>query len=211
MTRILHISDTHGGLPTLRGEFDVVVHSGDFLPNRSFGHRVVEETFQCAWIENNAARLRAWLDDKPLLLTHGNHDFVDAAPILRSLGIDAHCLDNRKHTFNGISFYGFPYVPYFRGVWNFECTQHELEVRTETMDLEGVDVLVAHSPIYGLLDRNAEGTRCGSKPMRRFLESSAHVPSWYLCGHIHEAAGYKRWKRDIDVSNAACDQRVIDT
>lgn len=209
MTRILHISDTHGGLPALDPDGDVIVHSGDLLPNRTFGIRVVEEAYQKAWIKNNAVRLRSWLGDRPFLLSHGNHDYVDAVPLLRDIGIDAHGLDDRKYTHDGVTFYGFPHIPYFAGGWNRECGKRELEHRTKDIDLEGVDVVVAHAPIYGVLDRAQRGERCGSKPMRHRLGSDPHNVRLYLCGHIHEAAGRLRWTRDIDVSNAACIQRVV--
>jgi predicted phosphodiesterase len=52
--KILHISDTHGRMPELRGEHDVIVHSGDMLPNRSFGISAIEETFQRYWVEEHA-------------------------------------------------------------------------------------------------------------------------------------------------------------
>ena len=207
--RILHISDTHGYAPDLLEDVDVVVHSGDLLPNRTLGLRAIEEPFQKMWIEQHGEKLRAWLRDRPLLLVHGNHDFIDAVPVLRSVGIDAHGLDDRRFLFDGVVFYGFPHVPYFSGEWNFECGPRDLDARVQGIDLDGVDVLVAHAPIFGLRDRNADGERCGSKPMRALLKASSYSPRWYLHGHIHESAGVQRWIRDIDISNAACTQRVI--
>ncbi len=209
MTRIAHISDTHGYLTRLPPDIDLIVHSGDFLPNRSY-NRIIEQAFQPQWIEDNTENLKRWIGDKPFLITHGNHDFIDSVPYLQSIGVDAHRLDDRRYVHDRITFHGFPYVPYFTGIWNYETPPMDLTTRTEAIDLEGVDFLVAHSPIYGILDMNRSGTRCGSKPMRKFLQTSKHVPSYYLTGHIHESHGYKHWSRDIQVYNSATICQVIE-
>lgn len=209
MVRLCHVSDTHGRLEPLRGSFDAVVSSGDFLPNRTFGTAVIEQSFQPCWIEDNADKLRTWIGDKPLLMTSGNHDFVSASYFLRQIGINAVNLDDHRVEFEGLIFYGFPWVPHFTGQWNYESDSRELEARTNAIDLEGVDVLVAHSPLYGVRDMNRDGERCGSRPMRNLLQEASHVPTHYLCGHIHESAGIQAWSRGITVSNAACTQHIL--
>lgn len=207
--RILHLSDTHGGLPKLRTDADVVVHSGDFLPNRS-RIATIEYAFQPLWVEDNAKRLRDWLGERPLLVCSGNHDFCSPARLLQAVGIQAIDLDDKRVEHDGFIFHGFPYVPEFTSEWMHECDDEELTARTEGIDLKGVDVLVAHSPIFKLLDKNREGGHCGSVPMRNFLKKSTHVPRWYMHGHIHESHGSTRWVRKIDVSNAATTQRVVE-
>lgn len=208
--KLLHVSDSHGWLGLKLPEADIVVHSGDFLPNKTFGIRSIEEAYQPYWIEQNAEKIRNWIGDRALLITHGNHDFIDSAPHLRKIGIEAYNLDDTKLVHGNLAFYGFPWVPEF-GPWNRGCSDYVLEARLEAIeDFEDVDILVAHSPIFGLLDRNATGERCGSKPMRKFLQDSAHVPNWVLCGHIHESHGIQTWSRGIQVSNAATICRVID-
>ncbi len=213
MTRLIHTSDTHGWLRPLADveTCHAVVHSGDFLPNRTFGLNVIEEPFQRYWLEENAKKIEAWLGGKPLYITSGNHDFVNISGILQENGVEAYSLDNgTQQDLNGYLLVGFQYVPEFGGQWNYELDDYALTERLNAIDLEGVDVLVAHSPIYGVLDRNAHGERCGSMPMRLKLEESRHVPSWYLHGHIHESAGDCGWVRGIKVSNAATTQRIIE-
>ena len=210
MTTIAHVSDTHGYLNDIAGDFDVIVHSGDFLPNLTRGIRSIETAYQKRWVEDNAAALHRWVRHRPLLLTHGNHDFIDAVPVLQSIGVEAYGLDDHKFEFQGVTYYGFPHVPQFCSEWNYECPPAELEARVNAIDLEGVDVLVAHCPIYGVLDRNSDGERCGSKPMRKFLQDSPYTPKLYLNGHIHEQGGRMMfWSRGIRVSNAAMTQQLI--
>ncbi len=49
-------------------------------------------------------------------------------------------------------------------------------------------VLVCHCPPHRTaLDRAARGLHFGSSAVREFLERIQ--PAWFLCGHIHEAAG----------------------
>lgn len=208
--RIVHCSDTHGWLRPLPVDAAVVVHSGDFLPNRTFGIWSIETAYQPRWIEDNKEQIKTWLNDKPFLITHGNHDFINSVPHLRAIGVDAHCLDDTRYVHDNLVFHGFPHVPAFSAMWNYETSNTELTARTEAIDLEGVNFLVCHSPIFGVLDRNQDGERCGSKPMRKYLQESAHVPEYFLCGHIHESAGRQSWSRGIQVYNAATTQYVID-
>lgn len=199
-------------MPELRGDFDVVVHSGDFLPNRTFGIRQVEYTFQRYWVEENASKLRAWLGVKPFLLCPGNHDYVNPVPILREVGVDAHWLEDRHLELGGVSFYGFPWVPAFAD-WNYEAGPVEmgrrLEPLRELLNQGAVDVVVAHSPMFGVLDRNANGTRCGSPELRKCIKDARHPPKLYLHGHIHEGVGVLGWSPKTIVSNAACSQNIL--
>lgn len=211
--KIAHVSDTHGLLEPIRGDAEVIVHSGDFLPNRTRGLRVSEETTQPAWVAYNEARIRKWVDHRTFVLCRGNHDYVDPIPMMREMGIDAYGIDDRMLHLDGISFYGFPWVPYFSGEWNHEVSPRELTARLDAAEplIAACDILVAHCPIYGVLDMTQEGERAGSKPMRKLLQRAERVPNLYLCGHIHEQGGaLQRWSRDIDVSNAACSQRILD-
>jgi len=210
--RILHISDTHGYMPELRGDFDVVVHSGDLLPNKTFGIRRVEETFQANWLEALAPQLKKWLGAKPFLFCPGNHDFVDPIPYLRAAGVSAHSIADCLFELKGVRFYGFPWVPVF-GSWNYMVSSEERRARLapalELLDEGKIDVFVAHGPMRGVLDRNGDGERCGSRVMREAMQNAKIPPKLFLHGHIHESAGVHGWSRGVIVSNAACVQRIL--
>lgn len=211
--KILHISDTHGGMPLLQAEGDIVVHSGDMMPNRSFGIREIEYTFQRYWIEDVSARMKAWIGDRPFLFTPGNHDYIDPTPVMRDADIDARLLCNGSLTVDGVRFYGSPWTPMFCG-WNWMCSDAgemhgNLAPAVEGFELGEIDVFVSHGPMFGVLDRNASGERCGSKVLREVMQNAEHPPKLFLHGHIHEGCGVQGWSRGVIVSNAACSQRVL--
>jgi Icc-related predicted phosphoesterase len=210
---LLHISDTHGGLFPLDASGDVIVHSGDILPNRTRGIRPIEEAYQHACIERDADRLRAWIGGRKLLLVPGNHDFIDVAAALRGIGIDATEIGEEPLDVDGVRFLGFKWVPWFTGEWNNEISEREMAERLRPiegwLDTGTIDVLVTHSPMYGVRDRNAAGERCGSRALRDVLQRARHLPSFLLHGHIHEASGYQGWSRGMVVSNAAGSQCLV--
>ena len=212
------MSDTHGvpPAPLVQPEdFDVIVHSGDLMPNRSFGNRAVEELFQPAWM---AAKVLAFPDawrGKPLLFCPGNHDFIDPTPFLREAGFDARSIANDLHVVDGVRFWGHPWTPAFCE-WNWMCSPEgmaeHLRPVARLMERGGIDVLVSHGPAYAILDKNDIGEKCGCKVLRDVLREAEAPPQLHLHGHIHESAGVKmlhRMKRPVFVSNAAATQRIV--
>lgn len=204
--KICHISDTHGAFPPLP-DCDLVVHSGDFMPNRTRGIRPVEETFQTEWLRSKLRRTREWLGDRPLYFCPGNHDFVDPTVMWREAGLTALNLELRQPEFGGLVFAGFPWVPYFTGEWNYETSEAEIGLRLE--QLRPCDVLVCHGPPKGVQDRNGN-ERCGSWALRSWCQTNSWVPKYLLCGHIHTAFGSVKWLRGITVVNSATKVRLID-
>lgn len=210
--KILHMSDTHGRMPEPAGDFDVIVHSGDMLPNKSYAIRPIEHTFQRYWIETNAPRFSAHYWTKPVLVTPGNHDFIDPTPFMRDVGIDARLLCNGPLEVDGVTFWGHPWTPTFCD-WNWMCgpeeMAHHLAPAVEMMQQGAIDVFVSHGPMRGVLDRNRDGERCGCPVLRKTMQDVRHPPKLMLHGHIHEAAGVQGWTRGVVVSNAACTQRTL--
>jgi Icc-related predicted phosphoesterase len=71
-----------------------------------------------------------------------------------------------------------------------EYTEEEMAVRLEPFAGLKPLVLVCHCPPHRTaLDRAAAGLHFGSSAVREFIEQ--HQPAWFLCGHIHEAAGVR--------------------
>ena len=224
--KILHISDSHGTfvdfwkIYNIQPEsIDVVIHSGDILPNFSRGIRAIEEPRQTSWVEQNIGKFAEWFKNKPVLMVNGNHDFVNVARILNKAGlnvIDIFTNDPEGNPiavdFMGFRVYGSPWVPRWTGEWNYEL-DHDKEgfAVAEIIDIKP-DIVVSHTPIRGVLDRNERGERCGSfewANQLRDAETNGYLPKAFLCGHIHPSNGVIGWKSMI-VSNAATTANVLE-
>ncbi len=213
MTRLLHISDTHGTFPHLQGDFDLIVHSGDFFPNATRGNRLTEPGWQEGWLQNQAEALVNWARGVPLVYCPGNHDF--AAHALGLYGADV--LEPYKPVeVDGVSFVGFPFINWICDEWNYEMRPGEMVDACKRLgDVlrsrpEPVDVLVCHTGIYGTLDGSC-GDHYGSAPLGRMLMDlpPKRRPKVLLHGHFHESNGVAMFG-GILVSNAATTQRVVE-
>lgn len=212
--RVLHVSDTHGRFPDLPLDgVEVIVHSGDLMPNISC-QREVECTFQPHWCAEKEGIFDLWRAGRPVIFCAGNHDFVQP----KWDGI----LDctNKIVEHGGLRFYGFPYVPAF-GDWNWGCSGEELRARFEPVgrmvNRGDVDVLVCHCPPWGVLDEvpcgewfgGDGGKNIGNPALSFWLRHWKRKPLAILCGHVHESHGTEV-REGVLVSNTATIHRVLD-
>lgn len=221
MIRLCHVSDNHSLFAPLVGKFEAVVHSGDFFPNSNnvWTSQIKELEFQYQWLRDNLPVIKDWLQGNPFLFTLGNHDFVDGdymAGLLNSIGIEAYNLADRVTTFQRVNFYGFPWIPYIQGNWSYECTvsqmQPHIDRMVETLNQTYVEVIVAHSPMYGTLDFSKHNICLGSTQLANAFDLQIEknmMPLAYLCGHIHEARGVSM-RNGMLVLNSATTQNVIE-
>lgn len=213
--KILHISDTHGGFPKLRPEGDIVVHSGDFCPNQLRCIAAIEAPYQTKWLWDKADEITKWLGGRQLLVTKGNHDFVNVGGVLAMAGVDAVSLDQTLVEVGDTVFLGFSYTSWFTGEWDQEVREEEMDQNLMRfadpyLDAGVVDVFVPHSPVHGVLDMTPRGERAGSHAIRQRFEAPRYPVKAILHGHIHEARGIHRWKHGITISNAATTQNLVD-
>jgi Icc-related predicted phosphoesterase len=220
--RLCHVSDTHGKFPRLYGRYDAVIHTGDLFPNSAAvmsGNKNLEMSFQLKWLRESLTEIKSWLGGHPFLYVPGNHDFLNSALMefeLRSIGLEAFDLTDKLLTFRGVNFYGFPYVPYISGMWNYECQvpemQKEVDKMVEVINNNPVDVLACHGPPYKMLDLTMGNEIVGNQVMNTALDykvKNEMLPSYYLCGHIHEANGMSV-RNGMMVSNAATTRHIIE-
>lgn len=166
--RVLHISDTHGAHRRL-GKLpaaDVVVHSGDFT---------------MAGSEAEAIDFLNWFCDLPhrhKIFICGNHDECLYKASIDGLERNVHYLCNSGVAIEGIKFYG---VPMFMA----DCIT-EQQHRHYAAIPDDTDVLITHTPPYGILDFD-DNIHYGSKELlQRVSEVS---PRLHLFGHIHRQHG----------------------
>lgn len=168
--KILHLSDTHGyhhqliNLP----DADVLVHSGDFTMNGS---------------QHEAINFMNWFCDLPYahkIFICGNHDDCLYGANIDGLDSNVHYLGNSGVEICGVKFYGVP-------MFMEDCITGR-----QSHNYDGIpsdtDVLITHSPAYGILDFD-DGINYGSEELLARL--SALQLKAHLFGHIHTQHGSK--------------------
>lgn len=180
--KILHLSDTHGCHRRLRDlpEADVVVHSGDFTMNGS---------------EAEAIDFMNWLCDLPYrhkIFICGNHDDCLYGANVDGLDDNVYYLCNSGIEIDGVKFYG---VPMFMG----DCVT-DRQSRNYANIPSDTDVLITHSPAYGILDFD-DDINYGSEEILERLSSLPNLKA-HLFGHIHAQHGIVT-QNGITFSNGA--------
>lgn len=179
--KILHLSDTHGAHHRLRDlpVADIVVHSGDFC---MYGE------------EREALDFLNWFCDLPYrhkIFICGNHDVCLNGENVNGLPDNVHHLNNSGVEIEGVKFYGVPLPPLDGG--------SKRMARNYAAIPEDTDILVTHSPAYGIFDFDM-GVNFGSKEL---LESVLRIyPLAHLFGHIHMQHGIEE-RNGIIFSNGA--------
>ena len=168
--KILHLSDTHGCHHRLQNlpEADVVVHSGDFCMVGS---------------EQEAIDFVNWFCDLPYrhkILISGNHDVCLYGADIDGLDDNVHYLCNSGIEIDGLKFYG---VPMFMG----DCIS-DRQSRNYAKIPSDTDILITHSPAYGILDLD-DNINYGSEEILDRL--TALNLKAHLFGHIYAQHGMK--------------------
>lgn len=178
--KIVCISDTHNRTPLPEiAPCDVVVHAGDLTMTGT-----LDEVDQ-------ALTWGASLPCERFIFTPGNHDWLFqrdpyvVKALLQQYNGKVVCLLDESYLYNGLTFYGSPWQPYFQN-WAFNLQPGGLE-RIWKKVPAGMDVLVTHTPPMGLMDRGPRGTLEGCEFLRRELPRIA--PRLHVFGHIHEGYG----------------------
>ncbi|MEM2715821.1 MAG: metallophosphoesterase, partial [Candidatus Thermoplasmatota archaeon] len=65
-------------------------------------------------------------------------------------------------------------------------------------EIEEVDIIVSHFPPYKTKDKSFFGAHIGDKKLRKIMEEKK--PSYIICGHVHEDAGYDKFGDTIVVN-----------
>lgn len=192
---IVCISDLHGYVMDNLPMGDLLIVSGDLTARDTMKqHLAIWD-----WLAGQSF--------KKVIVVGGNHDnFLQS-----DLGIELMChwaphmtyLCDSSTTFEGLKIWGSPWTSSFEGM-NQRCMAF-----TETMGCDSdqwlgekwamipddVDILVTHSPAYGILDQTESGLSVGSKSL--LMEMTNRIkPKLHVFGHIHEQGGrrlvYKR-------------------
>ncbi len=193
----------HGHLldPALFADVELLLIAGDIVPLEV--QRDIPASV--AWLSGAFA---AWLDAVPageVIACAGNHDFF--AP---SIGPGVHrrvfgarwtyLADAEMTTETGLRVYGTPWIPFLSGGWAYTAPKsHEGDFLAERFEHipENLDILLTHSPPYGLRDVTQGGEHMGSRALLGAVQR--RHPRLVVCGHVHESRGatgigtFKQW------------------
>ncbi|MEM6604460.1 MAG: metallophosphoesterase [Pseudomonadota bacterium] len=179
------IADTHGdheALGSMSGE--VLIHCGDVL-----------NLFNEPWNDLVLERIDAWFGRQEfdlILCIGGNHD-VELQRLSASGHKpfeNAHYLEGEEYTFEGVKFFGAPWVPHLQG-HAFFVEDDSLAEKWEHIPGD-VDVLITHTPPYGIMDTSSAGLVLGCPHLSRKLAQLN--PGVHCFGHVHKGSGVE--KRD---------------
>ena len=174
------ISDTHNqhdDLGHLSG--DVLIHCGDMF-------NILNSD------ENDITRMDAWFGEQDfdlILCIGGNHDLSiekkvshDEQPFKNAV-----YLQGQSYQYKNITFFGAPWVP--------ELSSHafyveESELKQKWADIpDNVDVLITHTPPFGILDVCSRGSILGCKHLLNAVKKIK--PRMHCFGHVHHSSGQK--------------------
>lgn len=197
MPQLLVLSDTHGQLPHIDElpEAEILIHCGDWT-NSGFGYSSAEMREVEGWVAKARGKYPY------VLALHGNHDVGVRNHHWERMGAIALDGNTWVHP-SGLSFHGVALTPAYHWpemAWQWDHMTFELEVEEAVWDFGRVDVIVAHGPPFGYLDRTERGINIGSRPALYYIRQ--HQPKLYLCGHVHEARGEARLRDTLIVNTA---------
>ncbi|KAA6337055.1 3' 5'-cyclic adenosine monophosphate phosphodiesterase CpdA [termite gut metagenome] len=177
---ILFFSDTHCLHRRLKDipPADMIIHAGDV----SFSGEDHEVEDFIRWFGK--------LDYKYKIFIAGNHDFYfedeTIRRIQRMLPENAYYLCDSGVEIEGIKFWGSPINPRFLD-WAFNCERGEQIRGHWKLIPKDTDILITHSPPFGLLDQTTRGVHTGCEDLLKAIKRIK--PRYHLFGHIHEAYG----------------------
>jgi len=175
--RIVVMSDTHELHREVNApEGDILLFCGDFT----------------MWSKSMAAILdfNAWLGELPyrrIVLSPGNHEFfLERDPTARSLLTNATVLINESVTVAGLNIWGSPVTPLSSGAFSLSSAIDRKRLYAAIP--ADTDVLITHTPPYGVLDLSPGSTQpAGCKELSDAVQRIR--PKLHVFGHIHGAHG----------------------
>jgi Icc-related predicted phosphoesterase len=178
ITSLCVISDTHRKhreitIPVC----DILIHCGDFCSFQREDLKTLNDVD--TWFSESPA--------KHVLCIGGNHDFLLQSQEFRFT--HAQLLQDECVEICGLTFYGTPWCPALSG-FAYYATADELVERWKRIP-SGIDVLITHTPPYGILDLPTSGVvHLGCPYLRQELKRIG--PRLHVFGHVHASHGINK-------------------
>lgn len=211
--RVGHFSDLHGDLKVVsvfvekHGRPDLWICTGDFFPNQPTLTDRSEEEYQGRWFRRESSSFLRALGDVPVIWCPGNHDFVDARTVIPHAH---HITPDGFLDLMGHRFSGFREIPYINGRWKGEIQELDFVSIIDDALSHDPDILVTHTPPYGILGCTSSLDEVGSTTLAQYLMYVEHKIKHHFFGHIHECGGQSVEEGGIEFHNSACCVRMIE-
>lgn len=186
------ISDLHGHYPKLEGG-DLLIVAGDLTARDEDSQH---QDFR-KWMGEQDYRFKVFIG--------GNHDnYLEKCypnPSVVPFKTGSYLCDSGAE-FEGLKIWGSPWIQTFEGM-NPRCkaftkdTDEELAAKWAFVPVD-TDILITHSPPYGIFDEVERVTKWGTKKIpvgsQSLLLKTAEIKPLIHCfGHIHEHGGKDLW------------------
>jgi Icc-related predicted phosphoesterase len=139
----------------------------------------------------------------------GNHDFFveENFSLARRamLDVKVHTLVDQALAWEGMKFYGSPWVPNLAG-WAYYGDRLTLVKRFNDIPSD-TDVLITHGPPRRYLDWVDEGIHVGSIELRNRVQELEGQLKLHVFGHIHE--GYGTYRNMVNAATCNRDYKPV--
>jgi Icc-related predicted phosphoesterase len=191
--RIVCLSDTHCRTDAIEvPEGDVLIVAGDIC---SRGHPSEARDFD---------QFLARMPHGCKLLVAGNHDFpFEYCSKRKAKALVKHAiyLENSGVERFGLKFWGSPWQPEFYN-WAFNLPRGKPLAEIWGLIPDDTDVLITHTPPYGILDRLESGRHVGCVDLAQALPRVR--PKLHVFGHIHEDYGMQEQNGTTFINACIC-------
>jgi Icc-related predicted phosphoesterase len=175
MTSLCIVSDTHRKHRELTiPECDILIHCGDFCSFQQEDEKTLNEAD--IWFAEAPA--------KHVVCIGGNHDFLIQNKEFRFA--HATFLEDTTVEIGGLLIHGSPWCPDLPG-FAYYATNDQLIEKWRTIP-SGIDVLITHTPPFGILDIPSSGDIHLGCPYLR-AELKRIRPRLHVFGHVHASHG----------------------
>lgn len=207
MTKIIFTSDTHCQHAQVKIEqCDILIHCGDSTATGT----IPEIKSFLSWFEQQPAAFK--------LCCAGNHDFLfERDPVMARMLLSEHptidyLQDSMNHSMirlpGDLKIYGSPHQKIFHN-WAFNLSDSELKKKWEMIP-EGIDILVTHSPPYGIMDFAQSGDHIGCRSLKYEVMNRVK-PKIHVFGHNHEGYGTYKFEDTLYINASTCDRKYRPT
>ena len=197
---VICIADMHGCTFPKIPPCDILLLAGDctsaYLQPRDYeGHRRYMQGPFTRWLDGLPAR--------HCVAIAGNHDLLAEQDKEFFRALHWHYLEDESICLEGLIIHGSPWsAPFFD--WAFMLDEDELEKKWACIP-DDCDILLTHSPPYGLGDVGAPGfnrdPHTGSPSLRKLVDEHKTL-KLSVFGHIHEGYGQGTLKNGATWVNA---------